>query len=444
MTEITNTSKYRLTVNLRELILETTKTTLLNNFYVYRWVVWSLLVMAYMVSFFHRMSVSVVRDTLTTSFGMSATEFGTMASMYFYAYCIAQIPAGVLADMLGVRITAAISMLIAAISTIAFGFASSVEMLFISRFFVGIGVAACFVCVLKAQSQWFRPREFSTLSGICLFGGNLGSLLAQGPLVLFVALLSFQYAFLAIGSFTLLIGLLCFTFVRNKPQDMGFKPIVESSGATEKVSLFNILKSVLIDRKIIPLFCFYFLVTPQFFAFAGTWSTTYIIDNYGFSLEKASSLASLQTVGFMLGSFFIGYLSDRKGLRKPFLVIPTFLSVAIWCCLAFLGGSEFDYRLLVGSLFVVGFLTGSLSVMMAMCKESVAVEHTGTAIATLNTFGFLGIAVATPIYGYFLDVFVNDGVLVGHENAIFFLATLTFVGFLATLFTKETCVNSVT
>ncbi len=422
--------------------MKSSKIALLNNFNFYRWLVWSLLVVAYMVSFFHRMSVSVVRDTLTTSFGMSATEFGTMASMYFYAYCIAQIPAGVLADMIGVRLTATISMLITAAATISFGFASSIEMLFLSRFFVGIGVAACFVCVLKSQSQWFRPREFSTLSGICLFGGNLGSLLAQGPLVLFVALLSFQYAFLAIGAFTLLLGLLCFIFVRNKPQDMGFTPMVETNAATKKISLLKMLKSILADRKIIPLFVYYFLIIPQFLAFAGTWSTTYIIDNYGVSLEKASSLASLQIVGFMLGSFFIGYMSDKIGLRKPFLVLPTFLNVILWACVALHGGSDFEYWLFVALLFSVGFLTGSISVMMTMCKESVSSEHTGTAIATLNTFGFLGIAVATPIYGYILDVFVNDGVLIGHENAMFFLATLTFVGFIASLFTKETCVSS--
>ena len=75
---------------------------LLSSALRYRWVVWSLLVATYMVSFFHRMAVSVVKEPLMRQFDLSVSEFGMLASMYFYAYCFAQIPSGIMADSLGV------------------------------------------------------------------------------------------------------------------------------------------------------------------------------------------------------------------------------------------------------------------------------------------------------------------------------------------------------
>ena len=38
-----------------------------------------------------------------------------------------------------------------------------------------------FVCTLKVVSQWFRAREFASMTGIFMAMGGLGSLLAAGP-----------------------------------------------------------------------------------------------------------------------------------------------------------------------------------------------------------------------------------------------------------------------
>ena len=96
----------------------------------YRWLVWGLLAAAYMISFFHRMSVSVVKDDLMTQYGLSVVEFGSLASMYFYAYCLAQIPSGLLADKLGVRRTATACITLTGLGTLLFGCAEGATMLF--------------------------------------------------------------------------------------------------------------------------------------------------------------------------------------------------------------------------------------------------------------------------------------------------------------------------
>ena len=404
----------------------------------YRWIVWSLLVGTYMVSFFHRVSVSVVKEHITASFGLSATQFGLMASMYFYAYCVAQIPVGLLADSIGVRVTAAIGVSVAALGTIAFGFASSPLMLFVGRFVVGLGVAVCFVCVMKIQSQWFREREFSTLSGSCLFLGNVGSLSAQAPFALLVAALSFRGAFLSIGIVTLLLAALCFCFVRNKPQDMGFAPINKTPEKKEDAKSLRVsLRTAVFSRPLLILNIFYFFAIPQLLGFCGAWSVAYIRDVYGVSLTVSSNIASCQLVGFMLGSIALGYLSDKVGKRKPFLVYPCLGAALVWGYLVFAGSSLPPYGYAV-CLALMGFCSGMFSVLMAACKESSPSESTGTAIAVINTFGFLGIALATSGYGRVLDLFITQSPVVQHHYATIFMAAITAASFLMSLGVKET------
>jgi sugar phosphate permease len=391
-----------------------------------------------MISFFHRISVSVVKDAITTDFGLSATQFGLMASMYFYAYCIAQIPVGLLADSVGVRVTSCIGLGIAAIGTFLFGTAGSPTMLFVGRFIVGIGVAASFVCIMKIQSQWFREREFGTLSGACLFLGNVGSLSAQAPFALLVTWLSFRGSFFAVSIATCLLAALCFLFVRNKPQDMGFAPINTApveQGPT--VSLRTSLRTAVTTRQLLILNIFYFFAIPQLLGFSGAWSVAYVRDVYGLSLTASSNIASCQLIGFMLGSVALGYFSDRQGKRRPYLIYPSLVIALGWVFLSFAGENLSPYAY-GACMAIIGFFSGIFAVMMTTCKESSPCESTGTAIAVINTFGFLGIALATPIYGWILDCFPGESAATQHHYATMFMAATTAVALVLSLGIKET------
>jgi len=400
----------------------------------YRWVVWSLLVATYMVSFFHRMAISVVKEPLMEQFSLSLSDFGMLASMYFYAYCLAQIPCGIMVDSIGVRRTAAISVTLAGVATIAFGCTTSPTALYISRFAVGLGVASSFVCVMKAQSQWFREREFSTLAGVCLFVGNLGSICAQAPLGMFVAVCSMRTAFLAIGCGTLVLALLCLLFVRNKPEDIGLSTAVSSGTDTPSIPLRRSLISILKNRHLLAIDIFYFFVGSQLLGFAGAWSISFLRDSYGIHLAVASKLASVQLLAFMLGSLVLGYASDHYGKRKIFITAPFLVVCLVWFFLAF-GGADASLAAGVTLLGVAGFFSGAFSVMMTLCKEVSPRELTGTSIAMLNTFGFLGIAISTPLYGKLVEIYSVE--TSNHHAALLLLAGMNLAGCVCSFFFRE-------
>ena len=262
-----------------------------NGAFRYRWIVWGVMVLAYMIVFFHRLAAGVVRDDLVRAFSLSATSFGNMASMYLYAYMIMQIPVGMLADSLGARLTVTAGMIVAGAGSFLFAFAPTASLLLVGRFLVGVGVSTVFVSILKIQSKWFREREFGTMSGLTALIGNLGGVVAQTPLAIVVAWISWRTTFAGIGAVSVVLAVLCYVFIRNAPSDMGFPPVNEATAApVRKTSLSRALANVFARREMLPASIVSGAFSGTYLAFSGAWAVPFLTAVYG--MDKAAAKAS--------------------------------------------------------------------------------------------------------------------------------------------------------
>lgn len=285
-----------------------------------RWEIWSVMAAAYMVVFFHRLAAGVVRNDLVRDFGLSASAFGSLAAMYFYAYMAMQVPVGMLADTLGARATVSAGMLLAGAGSVLFGLAPTPGLLFLGRFLVGIGVSTVFVSILKIQSQWFREREFATMSGVTALVGNLGGVLAQAPLALAVAAFTWRSTFLGIGLFSGILALLCWGFIRNRPQDKGWPALNEAQAGIvppRAEELLAGLKGVVSRWRVWPAFVLSGCASGLYLAFSGAWGTSFLRDVYGMERTAASGIVAFSVYGGMAGCFLTGWFSDRIGRRRP-------------------------------------------------------------------------------------------------------------------------------
>ena len=374
-----------------------------NGAFRYRWIVWGVMVLAYMIVFFHRLAAGVVRDDLVRAFSLSATSFGNMASMYLYAYMIMQIPVGMLADSLGARLTVAAGMIVAGAGSLLFAFAPSASLLLVGRFLVGVGVSTVFVSILKIQSKWFREREFGTMSGLTALIGNLGGVVAQTPLAIVVAWISWRTTFAGIGAVSVVLAVLCYVFIRNAPSDMGFPPVNEATAApVRKTSLSRALANVFARREMLPASIVSGAFSGTYLAFSGAWAVPFLTAVYGMDKAAASAFAAWTIYGTMAGSLLTGWISDRMGSRKIPLVTLSVFATACWGVLAFSGASI--PRTLLAPLFFVMGLTGTCYVISwAYAKELNAPDFTGIGLAVLNTGSFLGSAALTTFMGVILD-----------------------------------------
>ncbi len=410
----------------------------------YRWVVWSVMALAYMVVFFHRLAPGVVRDDLTLAFGISGAAFGNFASMYFYSYLLMQIPVGMLSDSLGARITATAGIFLSGIGSILFGLAPSIGWAYAGRFIVGIGVSTVFVCILKVLSEWYSGKEFATMSGATAFVGNFGGLVAQTPLALLVGIFTWRFTFAAIGALSFLLAVLCFVLIRNRPEDAGFDP-VNLSGPGDSppmTELFPAVRVAICSRAMWPTMTLASLFAGAQLAFTGAWGVPWLTDVYEMTRQEASGLVSIVVVGAMIGGVLVGKLSDLVGARRWPLIFVSFFNVAAWGVIVFWGSGKPPLEVLKPALFIMGVASMALVVCLAVVKETNDPRYTGVALSVLNMGVFVGIAAYPPAMGAVIDFFSSCSPIVQYRWALFLCFAGAAAGFILSFAVPETgCQN---
>jgi MFS family permease len=94
-----------------------------------------------------------------------------------------------------------------------------------------------------------------------------------------------------------------------------------------------------------------------------------------------------------------------------------------------------NYFFIGSLLFVTGLSSGIFPLSMAITKEVSPIYITGTAIAVLNTLGFLGVAIGTSLLGFIADLGENISPIARYNNVL----TACFVISIASLFSSFFC-----
>lgn len=413
-----------------------------------RWTIYAILVISYMMAFFHRMAPGVVAADLMQAFQTSGAALGSLAAMYYYIYTAMQMPAGVLADTLGPRLSAGAGSVVAGFGSILFGLAETFGAASAGRLLVGLGVSVVFVGLMRSNTVWFSERRYGLVSGLTLFLGNLGSILAAGPLAVLLGFYSWRAVFVAAGGISLVLGLLTFWKVRSRPEDAGFPSVRAMEGqaahAVRERHWWHDLLAVLGNGRLWPGFFINFGITGSLLAFAGLWGVPLMRDVHGLTRGEASLYTTAALLGFAVAGLFFGGFSDRIGRRKPVILGAGLASCASWLALIALPwGPGWSGLALYAAL---GLSAGGFVVTYAVAKEWTPPASAGMAIALVNTGLFLGAAIMQPLFGWVVDLTWN-GVLAGgvrvyawadYRNGL--LASLGFASLavVGALFLRET------
>ncbi len=412
-----------------------------------KWSIFGVLILSYILVYFHRMATGVVSEDLLEAFAITGTQLGTLSSLYFFVYALMQLPSGVIADTIGTRTSVVSGNLIAGAGSILFGMAGSFELACLGRFFVGLGVSVVFVSIMKSNSVWFHERVFALMSGLTLFVGNLGSILAAGPLAEILTYFQWRSVFVGIGLLSLALALLGYMVVRNRPEDLGLEPpnsYQQDEESESASSWYRQLKSVVFTRRVWPGFWVQFGMVGGLYSFMGLWGVRYLQDVHGAARSVAANHITVMLLCFAVGSLFFGWFSDRIGKRKPILVGCVLGYLLIWLVLMNLswvpgmaGYAIFAFMGLMGSGFVVSF---------AAAKEVIHPRLSGMAVSVVNTGCFVGTAVMQPLFGYVIDFFW-DGTLVDgipvyspadYDKGFYFVIAFAVVALAGALRLRET------
>jgi len=399
-----------------------------------RWTTFTLVVLAYVLSYFHRMSPATIATDLQQAFATSGAVLGGIAATYFYVYTAMQLPTGVLVDTLGSRRILALGGVIAGIGSLLFAWAETVFMLSTGRLLVGLGVSVTFIAMLKLHAAWFQERHFGTVTGLSILLGNLGSVLAAAPLAWILTSVSWRAVFETIGWLSLAIGLASGFWVRNNPADVGLPTMRALDGkdehATHQRHWWQGLKQVTFNRSSWPPFWINVGLCGSFFAFAGLWSVPFLSANFGMPRNTATLHSTLLLAGFALGALMIGTLSDRLGRRKPVMIGFALLYLGCWLPLLMRWSLPSEVLLLLFLLMGVGAAAFTLS--WACVKEVNPHALSGMAMSIANTGAFFGTGLLQPLVGWSVDL------TSAYDAGIWILFGFAALGLIAISRTRET------
>jgi predicted MFS family arabinose efflux permease len=382
----------------------------------------------YFFSIFQRVGIAVIALDIMNEFSVDASVTGLMSSMYFFPYALAQVPAGVMLDRIGIRKTVLYLSVIACAGALLFSFSNSIYALGLGRALVGFGVGGYYVSSLKAIAVWFKPQRFATLTGVLTSVGNIGSLVATSPLALLSFTLGWRGSFFIVFGFMMLFTAMTWIVVRGN----------EGETYRSRGSVSSDLRMILSSRRfliltLIPLFVYGF-----FISFQGLWGGPFLQDVYGLTKSGAANLLLFIGLGFMLLGPVAGFLSDKIERRKPVLLAGVAISLAFWVAMAIFGNSLTPVSISL-LFFMLGVSFAFTNIYMTVAKELFTSQLVGTSMACFNVFAFVG----AGLFQYLMGIILNTayGGVRGFEayQLIFFLgAALITISLMVGLISSET------
>ena len=362
------------------------------------WLIWSLAAIAFAYAFLHRVAPGVMVHDLMRDFAISGTMLGTLSALYFYPYFILQIPLGALLDTLGTRYLLSSALFLAAIGSVLFGSAQTIEMAYLGRFLIGIGSSVGFLAALNLAGNWFPSNRFALISGLTMLIAMMGAMLGQGPLAIFISNFGWRVSLWFLSIFGLILGLLVVLIVRNSPRtahnlqrtSKPFKQIIPNlRNASKSLEMWKIA------------FVAATMSAPML-TLGGLWGTPYLMSAYELGRSEAAFFTSFILFGWAFSAPIFGWLSDFLGRRKVILAGGSGLLTIALGLIALIPNPTILFTII---LFTMVGVSGSVMVSaFALIREVTPNKFQGTSIGIVNAMTVASGAILQPLIGFILDL----------------------------------------
>lgn len=361
------------------------------------WLICGLGALYYSYEYLLRITPSVMEMPLREHFNLSATGFGLLSAIYYYAYVPLQIPVGVLLDRYGPRILLTLACFICVLGTFIFASTQSYWIAATGRFMVGFGSAFAFVGVLKLATIWLPEDKLAMVSGLAAALGTVGAMLGDNFLGMLVTHVGWSQTVNLTAWFGVGLIFVLWYGIRDKEgsvQHAGTIGSFRKSMADLVIIMRN--KQMWING----LFgCLVYLPTT---VFAELWGISYLREAHGLTPEMAGFANSILFLGFTIGAPLMGYISDKIKRRKiPMFIGATGAAIIMLIVLYWPGLTATSINIL---MFLLGLLYSSQCIVFAVGRELSPNEAAGTAMAMTNMVVMLGAMFLQPLVGRLLDL----------------------------------------
>jgi MFS transporter, ACS family, hexuronate transporter len=263
-----------------------------------RWLFAGLLLLASVINYIDRQTLSVLAVTIQRDMGLSNVRYGYVVQCFLLTYMVMYVVSGRLVDRFGAKRTQGAFLLCWSIANALTGLATGFVSLAACRATLGAAEPGNFTASLRAVGDWFSAKERAIAVGIYSMGGTLGAAIAVPLTAALTIRYGWRSAFVATGAIGIVIALLWFLIYRDPVDTV----IVERAPVTPwRVVLRQPYILEMLGTR---------MMTDSVWYFFLFWVSKYMQESHGLSLKAIGATLWVLYVGADIGSLAGGWISS--------------------------------------------------------------------------------------------------------------------------------------
>lgn len=337
--------------------------------------------------------------------GISRSTSSLLGSLFFLGYFFFQIPGGIYAERRSVRGLIFFSLIAWGGFAALTGTVSSIPMLMVVRFALGIVEAAVVPCMLVYVSNWFVRRERSRANTIFLLGNPATVLWMSVVSGYLVQSWGWRAMFIAQGVPAVAWAFVWVAVVRDRPSQVSWlsdeeKAALEDTLAEEQKDLAPVknYREAFTSLAVWKLAGVLFFQSIGFYGFL-LWLPSILRHGATLSMVNTGWLSAVPYLGATVCMLPVAWASDRMQNRKLFVAVPLMIAALSFFALYFVDTSNFwlSFALLtIAGISMYVVFPPFFSIPPEVLPRTVA----GGALALINSVGALGAFLGSYAVGY--------------------------------------------
>ncbi|KAF8251460.1 MFS general substrate transporter [Wilcoxina mikolae CBS 423.85] len=358
--------------------------------------------LCYLIQFLDKVLINYANVMgLSRDLQLRNNEFSWLATGFFLAYLVAEIPTNYMLQKLPVGKYLGVNVILWGIATACTAACHNFHTVLLARIFLGIFEACIAPCLSLITSMWYTKAEQAPRFGIWYCGVGVGQIL--GGVVSFgfqnvsgTMMAGWRVMFLVLGMITVCIGLTTYVYLPDNPMTSEWLSIDERVAAIKRVMDKNqtgienrrFRVHHVVEALMDPQYWLLFILTILCSLSSGvisTYSTT-LIRNFGFG-AKTSALLNMPSGVVSITSTVMSTLAigrcGKRWLWTIFLVIPGVIGGGM---MSFLPGGN-KAGLLIG-IYLINTIVAVMSIIYSWAAANTAGHTKKIVVNTTIMIGF--------------------------------------------------------
>lgn len=361
---------------------------------------WFLASIFFLFQYYVRASIGVMAAPMMAEFGISATVFATMASLYYIGYGGIQIILGAFVDTKGPVKSILLGLFLLLVSHIAITWSGGVRVLgegylVMCRFLTGVGSAAALISLTKLTGYQWPAKRFAVMFSVVFTVGVVGGVFAPKIVLAMMQFFSWQKTIYL----SVLAG--CALWVSLFVLRSHYK------GPVEKISLKKLLAVQFetwsfISRPLFFLGVIDALLGGPLYVLGDVWGVLFLQDACHLTTSQATTCTMWIYVGYAIGSFLEPYVSRYVGYTCK-LLVEALIALSLLALVGWLN-SSLSFLCLQTFMFFVGWTCSYQVTVLRVAASSFEKNMIGRNVSFVNACNMLGGFVFVWVFGFIMDL----------------------------------------